>query len=186
MSRVPVNPPMLVAHRPRLEQEVLTYKDRGVRAIVIRPAAVCGRGGGLLSMLSQSARQSGAARYVGNGENRWALVHVDDLAQLYLLALEKAPAGSIYVAASGPSCSVRGLAEAASIGAGAHGKAESWPLDEARKTLGPLVDGLLLDQQVSGEKARRELGWNPKTPSVLDDLRAGSYASAGRAGSGRA
>ena len=182
----PVNPPMLVAHRPGLEQEVLTYKDRGVRAIVIRPADVYGRGGGLLSMLSQSARQSGAARYVGNGENRWALVHVDDLAQLYLLALEKAPAGSIYVAASGPSCSVRGLAEAASIGAGAHGKAESWPLDEARKTLGPLVDGLVLDQQVSGEKARRELGWNPKTPSVLDDLRAGSYASAGRAGSGRA
>jgi nucleoside-diphosphate-sugar epimerase len=44
-EHTPVNPTPLVAHRPAIEQEVLAYKDRGVRTIVIRPALVYGRGG---------------------------------------------------------------------------------------------------------------------------------------------
>jgi nucleoside-diphosphate-sugar epimerase len=176
-ENTPVNPTPLVAYRPGLEQEVLGYKDRGVRTVVIRPAVVYGHcGGGLLKMLMQSARESGAARYVGEGDNRWSLVHVDDLAQLYVLALEKAPPGSLYIAAYGPSYRIRELAEAASIGAGTKGKTQAWPLDEARKTLGPFADALVLDQQVSGEKAKRELGWSPIGPSALDDLKTGSYA----------
>ena len=121
----PMNPPALVAHRFGLEREVLAYKNQGVRPIVIRPAAVYGRGGGLLNMLVDSARQSGAARFVGNGENYWPFVDVDDLAQLYVLALEKAPAGSLYIGAHGPSYRMRELAEAASTGAGANGKGEA-------------------------------------------------------------
>ena len=45
---------------------------------------------------------------------------------------------------------------------------EAWPLEEARKELGPYADALALDQQVSGAKAVRELGWKPHAPSVLD------------------
>src|SRR5690349_10091686 len=126
----PVNPTPLVAHRPAIEQEVLGYKDRGVRTIVIRPALVYGRGGSIPRMLSQSARETGAARYLGDGENRWPFVDVDDLAQLYVLALEKAPPGSLYHAAHGPYYRVREVAEAASIGAGAKGKTQATPLDE--------------------------------------------------------
>ena len=175
-ENTPVNPTALVAHRPGLEQEVLGYKDRGIRTVVIRPGIVYGRGGGgLPTMLVQSARQSGAARYVGDGDNRWSLVNVDDLAQLYVLALEKAAPGSLYNATSGPFSRVRELAEAASVGAGAKGKTQAWPLDEARKTLGPFADALALDQQVSGEKAKRDLGWSPASPSACDDLRNGSY-----------
>jgi nucleoside-diphosphate-sugar epimerase len=171
----PLNPTPLVAHRPAIEQEVLGYKGRGVRAIVIRPALVYGRNGSIPAMFAKAARETGAARYVGDGQNRWPFVDVDDLAQLYLLALEKAPPGSLYHAADGPSFRVLEVAEAASIGAGAKGKTESWPLDEARKTLGGFADALVLDQQVSGEKAKRELGWSPLAASVLEDLKTGSY-----------
>ena len=171
----PLNPTPLVAHRPAIEQEVLSYKGRGVRAIVIRPALVYGRNGSIPAMYAKAARETGAARYVGDGQNRWPFVDVDDLAQLYLLALEKAPPGSLYHAADGPSFRVLEVAEAASIGAGAKGKTESWPLDEARKTLGGFADALVLDQQVSGEKAKRELGWSPLAASVLEDLKTGSY-----------
>lgn len=177
----PVNPTPLVAHRAAIEQEVLGGKDRGVRAIVIRPALVYGRGGSLPAMLTKSAQETGAARFVGDGQNRWPFVDLGDLAALYVLALEKAPAGSLYNAAHGPSYRVSEVAEAASIGAGAKGKTFAWPLAEARKSLGPFADALALDQQVSGEKARKELGWSPRAKSPLDDLKTGSYAQAAKA-----
>jgi nucleoside-diphosphate-sugar epimerase len=175
-EQTPLNPTPLVAQRPGVEQEVLAYKGRGVRTVVIRPALVYGRGGSIPKMLAQSARETGAARFVGDGQNRWPFVHVEDLAQLYVLALEKAAASSLYHAAHGPSFRVREVAEAASIGAGAKGKTQSLPLDEARKTMGAFADALVLDQQVSGEKAKKELGWSPRGASVLDDLKTGSYA----------
>jgi len=174
-EHAPVNPTPLVAFRPAIEQEVLGSKDSGVRSIVIRPALVFGRGGSIPKMLADSAREAGAARYVGDGKNHWPFVDVDDLAALYVLALEKAPPGSLYHAADGPSYRVLEVAEAASIGAGAKGKTQSWPLEEARKTLWAFADALVLDQQVSGEKARKELGWSPRAGSVLDDLKTGSY-----------
>src|SRR6266851_6181773 len=174
-EHTPLNPTPLVAHRPAIEQEVLSSKGRGVRSIVIRPALVYGRGGSIPRMFAQSARDTGATRYVGDGQNRWPFVDVDDLAQLYVLALEKAPPGSVYHGAHGASYRVHEVAEAASIGAGAKGKTQASPLDEARKTMGGFADALVLDQQVSGEKAKRELGWSPRAGSVLDDLKTGSY-----------
>jgi nucleoside-diphosphate-sugar epimerase len=174
-EQTPVNPTPLVAHRPAIEQEVLGYNSRDVRTIVIRPALVYGRGGSIPRMFAQSARETGATRYVGDGQNRWPFVDVDDLAQLYVLALEKAPPGSLYNAAHGPAYRVLEVAEAASIGAGAKGKTQAWPLEDARKTMHAFADALVLDQQVSGEKAKRELGWSPRAASVLDDLKTGSY-----------
>ena len=61
--------------------------------------------------LSRSARQSGAARYVGDGNSRLPLVDVDDLAQLYVLALEKAPAGSSLHAVAEEGVPIRQVAE---------------------------------------------------------------------------
>jgi len=174
-EQAPLNPATLVAQRPAVEQEVLGYQGRGVRTIVIRPALVYGRGGSIPKMLVQSARESGATRYVGGGQNRWPFVDVDDLAELYVLALERAAAGSLYHAAHGPSYRVLEVAEAASMGGGANGRTQAVPLDEARKTIGAFADALILDQQVSGEKAKKELAWSPRAASVLDDLKTGSY-----------
>jgi hypothetical protein len=73
----------------------------------------------------------------------------------------------------------REIAEAASFGAGAGGKTESWTPVQASERFGPaLVDALLLDQVVSGEKAKRELGWTPRAVPLVEDLRFGSYAMA--------
>jgi nucleoside-diphosphate-sugar epimerase len=166
----PLDPTPLVAWRPAVEQQVLTAARQGVRSVVIRPAIVYGRGGGLVRMLVQSARERGAARYPGTGENRWPLVHVDDLANLYRLALERAPAGSLFIAASGPAIRLREIAEAASRAAGAGGRTEAWPLEEARREMGPLADALALDQQVTGAKAARVLGWTPRAPSLQEEL----------------
>ncbi|MEO6056032.1 MAG: SDR family oxidoreductase [Gemmatimonadales bacterium] len=170
------DPPALVAWRQDVEDRVLEAAGREIRSVVIRPAVVYGRGGGITAGFAQSARDEGAARYVGTGKNRWPLVHVDDLSDLYLLALERAPAGTLLLGTAGTSRSVRELAEAASRGAGAGGRTASTPLEEARKTMGAYADALVLDQQATSRKAEELLGWHPSRPDALEDLERGSYA----------
>src|SRR3954464_9158961 len=99
----PPRPTQLVSWRQAVEDRVLQAGGRGIRSVVIRPAIVYGRGGGIPAGFVESAQKEGYARYVGTGENRWPFVHVDDLAELYLLALEKAPPGTLLLGVSGPS-----------------------------------------------------------------------------------
>jgi len=171
----PLSPTPLVAWRPAVEQLVLDAARRGVQGIVLRPAIFYGRGGGLVASFVQSAREHGAARIIGDGENRWTFVHADDLADLYLRALGAAP-GTLLFAAHGSALRVREVAAAASRAAGAGGKVETVPLEEARHSMGPVADALALDQQISGDRAHRTLGWRPRGPSVFAELESGSYS----------
>ena len=173
----PLNAAEVVGWRPDVERRVLDGAKRGIRSVVIRPAIVYGRGGGIPAGFVESARKEGAARHVGTGKNRWPLVHVDDLADLYLLALEKATPGTLLLGVSGPSRPVSEIAAAASRGAGAGGRTVATPLDEARKKMGAYADALTLDQQASGQRAQDLLGWKPRRPDALEELERGSYAS---------
>jgi nucleoside-diphosphate-sugar epimerase len=173
----PLNAAEVVGWRPNTEKKVLDGAKRGIRSVVIRPAIAYGRAGGIPAGFVESARTEGAARHVGTGKNRWPLVHVDDLADLYLLALEKAPPGTLLLGVSDQSRTVSELAAAASRGAGAGGRTVATPLDEARKKMGPYADALALDQQASGRRAQDLLGWKPRRPDALEELERGSYAS---------
>ncbi|HEX6367784.1 MAG TPA: SDR family oxidoreductase [Longimicrobium sp.] len=170
----PLHPAEIVAWRAEVEATMRDAAAWGIRSVVVRPAVVYGRGGGTPGMFVSAARRKGVVRYVGDGTQRWPFVHVDDLAALYVLAVD-APAATLLTAADGPSIPVRHVAEAAAQANGA--ESEAWPLDEAREKLGPYADALALDQQVSAERAMG-LGWKPSRPSVLDELRTGSYAAA--------
>jgi nucleoside-diphosphate-sugar epimerase len=179
----PPNPAELVRWRQAVEERVLEAAKRGVRSVVIQPAIVYGRGGGILAGFIQSAQERGAAQYVGSGQNRWPFVHVDDLADLYVLALLNAPPGTRLLAVTGKSHRVAQMAESASRGAGAGGKTAAWPLEEARQVLGAYADALVLDQQASGKRARELLGWQPRGLGVIEDLERGSYAQGGASSS---
>ncbi|HEX8494307.1 MAG TPA: SDR family oxidoreductase [Pyrinomonadaceae bacterium] len=176
-EETPLDPTPLVAWRPAIEQRVLAASERGVRSIVLRPAMVYGRGGGSVGEMIQSGRQKGVVRFVGTGENRWSLIHVEDLADLYVKALEKAPPATLLMVAAGPSMTVLEIAEAAARAADVDGHIESWPIEQARERLGPYADALVLDQQVSAEKAMRLLDWTPRAPSLLEELSQGSATS---------
>lgn len=169
----PVNPAAFVAHVPAVEERVLGAS--GVRGGVLRPANVYGRGGGLPAQMVREAFERGTVRYVAPGDQRWPFVHVDDLANLYVRALD-APAGTILHASAGDAVTARAVAEAACRAAGREGAAEPWPLGEAREELGLIADALALDQRTSSERARELLGWRPQRLPVLDALRNGIYA----------
>ncbi|WNG14429.1 NAD-dependent epimerase/dehydratase family protein [Cystobacter fuscus] len=170
----PLNAAELVAWRPAVEKRVLA--TQGIRGIIIRPGIVYGRAGGIPGMLGASAREGGAARFVGTGENHWPVVFIDDLADLYVRAVERASAGTTLLAVQGPSFKVKEIAAAASEGAGAGGKTVAWPLEEARTQFGAFADALALDQKFSARRAEQTLGWAPRGPSIIEELRSGSYA----------
>ena len=177
-ERDPLRPPGLVRFREVLEDEILAAAADGVHPVVIRPAWVYGHGGGTAMTMHRSAREHGAARHVGDGWNRWTTVHADDLADLYLLVLAGAPAGSVFNGAHGAAVPLVEIARAASLGAGAGGRVAEWPLEDARRTLWGFADAIACDQVVSGELARRELGWRPSRHSIVDELRSPAPAAA--------
>lgn len=166
-----LDPPALVAWRAALEAEVLRAAP-GVRTVVIRPGIVFGRGGGIPGMIAR-----GELPIVGSGTQRWPLVHLDDLADLYVRALH-APAGAILHGVSA-SLTMRDLAL---LGAAMDSRTapESLSIEEARKRLGPFADALALDQLVSSRKTRDMLEWRPRQRSVIEEFLAGSYAHAGQ------
>jgi nucleoside-diphosphate-sugar epimerase len=102
------NPPELVAWR--VDQEQLVIKDSVLNGIVIRPALLYGRSGSLLSPLLKSASEGRVAWY-GTPGGRYALIHCDDVADLFLRAAEKAHlvGGKIFDAANDQTESVDDL-----------------------------------------------------------------------------
>ncbi|MBI3805479.1 MAG: NAD-dependent epimerase/dehydratase family protein [Nitrospirae bacterium] len=157
----------IVAWRPAVERMVLESAGRGVTPCIVRPGLVYGGAGGLLAMLMASAEKEKAVRIVGEGRNHWPLVHRDDLADLYVRCVERAPAGQLFNATDGSRLTLRAIAEALSAAAGGYGKVNTTPLEEARKQMGALADALALDQEVSGTRAEQLLGWQPRHRSLV-------------------
>ncbi|MGE7419053.1 hypothetical protein [Methylobacterium tarhaniae] len=103
-------------------------------------------------------------------------MHADDFADLYALALERAPAGSVFNGVRGAAPPLIEIARAASEAASAGGRLEAWALQDAPSVLWAFADALACDQVIFLEKAERELGWRPSRRSIIDELR--SYRSA--------
>lgn len=168
-EEAPLKPIEIVAWRPAHEARVLAARERGIRAVVIRPTVVYGEGGGIVASLVASANP-GPLKVVGNGTNRWSTVRVDALAELYAAAVEQPAAHGIYNAVNGAPVPYVEIARAASRAGGGNGAIEHLTYENARAAMGLLAEAFAMDLQVSGEKARRELGWNPRRPTVLEEL----------------
>ncbi|MFB6892158.1 SgcJ/EcaC family oxidoreductase [Kitasatospora sp. NPDC056327] len=172
----PTDPIGIVGYRPLIERRVLAEAAEGVRAVVVRPAVVYGRGGGIPAILVDRARGQGVPEYYGEEGVRWPTVHVDDLAGLFVAAVERAGAGTVWHGVGEPAVPVRELARAAGRAAGVLAAPHAVPVEQAAEVFGPLfAEALALDQSVSGAAARTVLGWQPERPGAVAELTAGSY-----------
>lgn len=81
--------PALTAWRPDVEIPLRT--SAVVNGIVIRPALVYGRSGSITAMLFEQAAKKKSISWPGDRGSTVAVVHVDDLAECFRLAVEKAP-----------------------------------------------------------------------------------------------
>lgn len=149
----------------RSEHEDLVMKAKGV---VVRPGCVYGGSGGLTGLWFQGALEKKAAPVIGDGTNRWAMIHLDDLAELYVRAAESAPKGELFNATDGTRVKTAEMAAAASRAAGAGGKIKNLTLAEAENLYGGLAHGLALDQLVDSSKAVKLLAWKPRFNGFID------------------
>jgi len=149
----PWNPPPVVAWRKQVEDAVL---ERGRHAVIVQPGLVYGGENRLIDyFFAQPGRETGAVPYIGDGTNNWALVHVDDIANLYAAALD-ARAGAVYLGVGGVGPTAREVADV--LGAGS---TTSITLEQAREQMGPIADAFALDQRFSSARAHNDLGWKP-------------------------
>jgi nucleoside-diphosphate-sugar epimerase len=161
------------AARVAIDNLVLDAANKGVRSAVLCNTLIYGHGAlprdsVQLPRLLKQARKSGIVRHVGPGRNIWSNTHIDDVVDLYLLALEKTEAGAFYFVESGEAAfrdMSAAIAKALNLG-----EAQDWPLEQAQEEWGYEMAsyGLGSNSRVRGERARKQLGWQPHRPPVLD------------------
>jgi len=179
----PFTPTPQRASRVEIDKMVRNAAGDGVRSVVIAPSLIYGLGHGLNSQsiqvpwLIKVAKKFGVAKHVGRGENRWSNVHINDLIGLYLLAIEKAPAGAFYYAENGEN-SMREVCEAISRMLGHGGRTQSMTVEEAATEWGdgPANDTMGSNSRVRAKRARVELKWRPKARSLIEEIERGCYA----------
>lgn len=130
---------------------------------------------GLITPAVEIARAKGVSAYVGDGANRWAAGHVLDVARLYRLALEHAKPGARYHAVAEEGVTAREIA--AVVGDGLKVPVVSLTPEEAAVHFGWMARFITLDMPASSAWTRRELGWTPTGPSLIEDLEAMNYAA---------
>src|ERR1700730_9907842 len=99
---------------------------------------VYGHGGGLTARFIGAPARAGAAHYIAGGENRWAVVHVEDIAELYVAALEARAGGVCVVGDDNESPTMRQSSEGFSVAGGQRGTAGSITVEQARAEFGAL------------------------------------------------
>ncbi len=167
--------------RAAIDQVVFDAAKQGVRSVVIRPTMIYGEGRGArkesaqVPALIENASKAGIGLHIGKGENIWANVHIDDVAELYLLALQKAPAGALYYAENGEEA-LKNVAASISRLLGFGGKTRNWSPQEAEAALGPKAHSSFgSNSRVRGKRSRAELGWQPKGRPILEEIERGHY-----------
>jgi nucleoside-diphosphate-sugar epimerase len=156
----PFSPLPAFAWAPQHMQWIL--ETSGLEPVIIHPAMVYERDGGVFSSFAEDAAQRRPVRVVGGENVRWPLVHSDDLADLYALALEGGVARESYIGSAIDGLSVGSIARAfARRHGGIDREIEIVSADKIAAELGEWARGYALDQQLSGEKARSKLGWKP-------------------------
>ena len=163
-----------------MEERVAIYRHvlgaTGVRSAVLCNGVVYGDPIGLpaesdmVAALARGATTWGRARHIGRGLNRWSNVHVDDMADLYAIALRAAPPASFFFVENGEEDMrnmTQAIADRLDLGA-----AEPADIDQAEGLWGHRLANYTLgsNSRVRGTLGRT-LGWIPTRESILEWLR---------------
>jgi nucleoside-diphosphate-sugar epimerase len=157
----PVNPLPLVAWRPAHEDLALA-----AGGAVLRPGCVYGGKQSLCADWFAASEQKRATQLVGDGTNHWPMVHLHDLADLYLRAVEEKAAGVLHgIDDTGATLDECVHAVDANVAI------EHVPLEVARGGMGRFADALAVDQRIASTKTRALTGWRPRRtfPSSIEE-----------------
>ncbi|KAG8774001.1 hypothetical protein FRC15_001640 [Serendipita sp. 397] len=156
--------PSAIAWRPQLEQDVVS--NQVLKGIVIRVGLCYGRGGSLIGLLF-SQGDSGSISWFGTPGGSYSLVHVDDVAECFLLAAEKnnLVGGLILDATNEITESVDGILHAFSSLVGI-----PWNKVSYRPCANILEEAMSITIRARPSLARTLLGWQPRKPGLIDGM----------------
>jgi nucleoside-diphosphate-sugar epimerase len=166
----PIAPLPLVHWRAAHEEVALDLSEFEVSTVILRPSIVYGESRGIIGAMWAEARDQHRVTYPGDGTQIWSLVHREDVAEAYALAIEHAPVGSRYLLADDQPLSVREIAGAIARTSGV--EATPWAREEVLEKLGSYGEALLSGARVSAARARRELGWVPRHTNFANEAEA--------------
>ena len=154
----------------RPEKAARAIAEKGVHVAIVRlPQVHDTRKQGLVTWLTQMAREKGVSVYVGEGTNRWSAAPLKDVARLYYLAVEKTgPGVTVYNAVQEEGVSAKEIAE--TLGKGLKVPVASITPEQAGEHFGWFAHFAALDMPASSEWTRKTLGWNPTGPGLIEDL----------------
>ena len=158
-----LEPAELVRWRVSHEEVALDMADDEVVVVVFRPAILYGESRGIIGGLFEEARAKRTVTVPGDGTQHWELVHRDDVAEAYHLAFEYARGGERYILTDEAHLTAGEVGAAIARVTGASLKHRD--REAVVKALGKYGEVLLLSQQVTAARARRELGWVPRHAS---------------------
>ena len=169
--------------RVSINEEVVKAANRGIRTVVICPSLIYGEGLGVskdsmqVPWLLTVADKFGTAKHIGPGGNVWSNVHIQDLTDLYCLALKEAPSGSFYFAENGEN-SMREVCESINTMMGVNSPPLSMTIAEASVEWGesPANHTMGSNSRVRAKRARLELGWDPSAGSLINEIKYGCYS----------
>ncbi|KUN46942.1 SDR family oxidoreductase [Streptomyces olivochromogenes] len=161
--------------RSATAQAALDLASRGVRSSVVRVSPTCHGEGDYawVGTLVAIARAKGVSGYIGDGAHHWPAVHRLDIARLFRLAVEKAPAGSVLHGVAEEGVAIRDIAEV--IGRHLDLPVTSVAPEAAAEHFTWLSPFMSLDALVSNTLTRELLDWQPTHPGLLEDLEKGHY-----------
>ena len=175
-------PRSIPGHGRQSEQSAISFADQGVRVGIVRlaPSVHGDNDHGFVPTLIDIARNKGISAYVDAGDNGWSAVHVNDAADLYLRALDLAPGLTRFHAAGDEGVALRDIAQI--IGRKLGLPVRSIPTDEAMTHLGWMAMFAPLGMSATSQATRERTGWQPKGPTLLEDLETGTCFDAGQGG----
>jgi len=167
------NPKHFLAFRRELEKEALALQNVGV--VVVRPGFMYGNDGyNSTSTDWFEMGEAGEGIFRGDREKCWSWVHIEDLAEAYLLIAEadRAIDGELFCLADDLQPLCLDVMRKCVYAAGYTGEI---------RFEGPLEGNNIstwFDQNelITSEKARRILGWVPRRPGIIEGIPA-AYAS---------
>jgi len=158
-----VSPVELIAWRPAVEQTIA--RSAAVNGIVIRPAMLYGRSASIFAPLFQGASE-GRVVWAGTPGGRLAVIHSDDLSDLYVRVAEKGSllGGKIFDAANPNTEPVDDLLQKLVEVSGAKGPYEY------RKPENLYEEAVQATGLIRPYLGNALLGWSVKKPGLIEGL----------------
>jgi nucleoside-diphosphate-sugar epimerase len=148
----------------------MVLRSTALRGLVLRPGCIYGGRGGLTAdFFLQAMRENPVV--IGDGLNRWAMVHRDDCADAYVRVGESDFSGEVFNVTDRSRSTTLDMASAAAREVGCPKPVRAIPVTEAAKVMGGMAEALALDQQADSSKLERRLGWQPKHGGFLEGVR---------------